>query len=132
MSLHIFPGANANKCYITYLVVDDSLCLLTPLFSNDGGLAVFKEQFADGRQLKDTNVPEDVSEHVRYHANIENQILQGFGEDLRGKTINGRHGHFPLPHKKDAFDDQILGGLLTNKLISKQDVQTLATLPNWG
>jgi hypothetical protein len=132
MGLHIFKGTAGNKCYVSYLVVDDSLRLLTPLFTNDFGLGTFKERIADERGLKDENVPSDVSEHVRYHTDIEDRILELFGEDLRGKTINGKHGHFPLPHKQEEFAEQIVGGLLVNRVIAKQDAQALATLPSWG
>lgn len=132
MGLHIFRGTPDNKCYVSYLVVDDSLCLLTPLFTNDFGLGAFKERIANDRGLKDENVPSEVSEHVRYHTDIEDRILQLFGEDLRGKTINGKHGHFPLPRKQEVFAEQIVGGLLVNRVIAKQDAQTLANLPNWG
>jgi hypothetical protein len=98
MSMTIFKGT--GKYYIKYLVVDDKLRLLTPLFSNDSGLATFKEQFAEARELKDQNLPAGTVEHVHYHEELENRILQLFDEDLRGSTTNGKHGHFPLPEKK--------------------------------
>lgn len=130
MSMTIFKGT--GKYYIKYLVVDDKLRLLTPLFSNDSGLATFKEQFAEARELKDQNLPAGTVEHVHYHEELENRILQLFDEDLQGSTTNGKHGHFPLPEKKEDFIDRVAGGLLMQKVITRKDLLTLADLATWG
>ncbi|MFC7628167.1 hypothetical protein [Paraburkholderia humisilvae] len=112
--------------------MDDHLCLLTPLFSDGTGLGKFKEQFANALNLTDENVPSDAAVHAQYHDAIEAQILTEFGDDLRGKTINANHGHFPLPGTKDAFTARVFEVAPKLQIFTRQERQTLIGLTNWG
>jgi hypothetical protein len=124
MAFHIFNGCK----YIKFLVYDDTLHILVPIFIDDTGLSAFTMDLPyEAYGLKDANIPEDVLAHVGYHETIEAQILVGFAVDLRGKTTDGKHGHFPM--LGDAGERiNIISFLWIKKLISKPTMQALIDL----
>lgn len=91
MTMYVYKGQG----YCSFMAYDSALKLFTPIFTDGTGLAKFKTDVADPWEIRDVNVPSDVSAHVLYHDALD-LLIKAIEPSFLRKTLDLGHGHISV------------------------------------